>query len=72
MSRRNTLKLMIDMADIVEDQPCDMLIVCFLSHGKDQGKIISSDGLNIDMETDVLRLGLFELFDFKNISLQEV
>ena len=56
---------MIDMADIVEDQPCDMLIVCFLSHGKDQGKIISSDGLNIDMETDVLRLVLFELFVFQ-------
>ena len=56
---------MIDMADIVEDQPCDMLIVCFLSHGKDQGKIISSGGLNIDMETDVLRLVLFELFVFQ-------
>ena len=56
---------MIDMADIVEDQPCDMLIVCFLSHGKDQGKIISSDGLNIDMETDVLRCGLFYFFVFQ-------
>ena len=55
LTRNATLKLMIDMADAVGSKPCDMLIVCILSHGKDQGKIVSSDGLMIDMETDIFR-----------------
>ena len=55
LTRNATLRLMIDVAEDVGSKPCDMLIVCILSHGKEQGKIVSSDGLTIDMETDIFR-----------------
>lgn len=57
LKRSDTMKILIDFADTVgsKGEPCDMLIVCVLSHGKAQGKIVASDCLDIDIEQDILR-----------------
>ena len=56
MKRIETLRLMIDLAESLGNVPCDMLVVCILSHGTDQGKFLSSDCCKIDTEVDVFRL----------------
>ena len=47
--------MLIDLADSFLSQPCDMLIICILSHGEEQGKIVTSDGYFMDAEADVFR-----------------
>ena len=59
MKRIETLRLMIDLAESLGNVPCDMLVVCILSHGTDQGKFLSSDCCKIDTEVDVFRLRSF-------------
>jgi len=55
MRRTATLMMLIDLADSFLSQPCDMLIICILSHGEEQGKIVTSDGYFMDAEADVFR-----------------
>jgi len=57
LRRSETMRILIDFADTVgnKENPCDMLIVCVLSHGKAQSKIVASDCFDIDIEQDILR-----------------
>ena len=55
MRRNEMFKQLIDFADFSTDKAGDMMAVCILSHGLEHGKIVSADGLSIDIEQDVLR-----------------
>ena len=49
--------MLLDFSETARRCPGDMLVVCILSHGKEHGKIVSSDCFDIDTEVDILRLG---------------
>jgi hypothetical protein len=55
MKRNETLKKLIEFSDIAGDKSGDMMVVCILSHGLQNGKIVTADGFVIDTEMDVLR-----------------
>ena len=55
LKRNETLKTLINFADLTEHEKADMVVVCILSHGENNNRIVSADGLRIDTETDVLR-----------------
>lgn len=55
MTRNATIRKMIDFPEKEEHKAADMVIVCVLSHGMEHGKVAASDGLPIDIETDILR-----------------
>ena len=55
MRRNATLKKLIEFSELAGRNEADMMIVCILSHGLENGKIVTSDGFKIDTETDVLR-----------------
>ena len=56
MKRTDMMRLLIDFSKSLNNDPGDMLIVAILSHGKEHGKIVTSDCLYIDEESDILRL----------------
>jgi len=55
MKRKETLRKLIDFSDLTDRNEVDMMIVCILSHGLENGKIVTSDGFKIDTDSDVLR-----------------
>ena len=55
MKRNATLKKLIEFSELAGRNEADMMIVCILSHGLENNKIVTSDGFKIDTETDVLR-----------------
>jgi len=55
MKRTDMMRLLIDFSESLNNDPGDMLIVAILSHGKEHGKIVTSDCLYIDEESDILR-----------------
>ena len=56
MKRIDMMRLLIDFSESLNNDPGDMLIVAILSHGKEHGKIVTSDCHYIDEESDILRL----------------
>merc|ERR1711915_983247 len=55
LNRKETVRALEDFADVEENKMIDMMILCILSHGKENGKIVTTDGIMIDTEVDVLR-----------------
>ena len=55
MKRIDMMRLLIDFGESLNNDPGDMLIVAILSHGKEHGKIVTSDCHYIDEESDILR-----------------
>ena len=55
MKRIDMMRLLIDFSESLHQDPGDMLIVAILSHGKEHGKIVTSDCHYIDEESDILR-----------------
>jgi len=55
LRRRETLRKLDEIQEMAGVKRASMMVVCILSHGRDQGKIISTDGQSIDIEIDVLR-----------------
>jgi len=55
LTRNENVKALINFSDLKEHEKSDMVIVCILSHGEENNKIVSADGLRIDTELDVLR-----------------
>ena len=55
MKRIDMMRLLIDFSESLNNDPGDMLIVAILSHGKEHGKIVTSDCHYIDEESDILR-----------------
>jgi len=55
LKRRETLRKLDEISELAGTKKASMMVVCILSHGRDQGKIISTDGQSIDIEIDVLR-----------------
>jgi len=55
LRRRETLRKLDEIQEMAGEKTASMMVVCILSHGRDQGKIISTDGQSIDIEIDVLR-----------------
>merc|ERR1711892_825955 len=55
LTRRETLRKLDEIFEVAGSKAANMMAVCILSHGREQGKIISTDGLHIDTEIDVLR-----------------
>ena len=43
------------VSDSINQDSGDMLVVAILSHGKEHGKIVTSDCYFIDEESDILR-----------------
>ena len=56
LRRVDMLRVLMDFCESLDQDPGDMLIVAILSHGKENGKIVTSDCHYIDLETDILRL----------------
>ena len=55
LSRNATLKYLIDFSSHKAHASADMMVFCMATHGVEGGKLISSDCLEIDVETDILR-----------------
>ena len=61
MTRNATLKKLIEFSEIAGSNESEMMVVCMLSHGMESDKIISADGFEIDIETDVLRQYIYDV-----------
>eukprot|EP00092_Neocalanus_flemingeri_P007155 GFUD01007730.1.p1 GENE.GFUD01007730.1~~GFUD01007730.1.p1 ORF type:complete len:382 (+),score=76.81 GFUD01007730.1:41-1186(+) len=55
MKRNETFKKLIDFSEMKDHIDADMAVICISSHGSENGKVISADCLEIDLETDILR-----------------
>ena len=55
MDRIQITKKMIEFSETAGSKAVDMMLVFILSYGGENGTIISSDGYEVDIETDVLR-----------------
>ena len=55
MKRIDMQRLLLDFCESLNHEPGDMLIVAILSHGKEHGKIVTSDCHYIDEESEILR-----------------
>ena len=62
LKRNETFKKLIDFSEKESHTSADMAAICISSHGSMNGKVISADCLEIDLENDILRYPLYYLF----------
>ena len=55
LKRNETFKKLIDFSEKESHISAEMAIICVSSHGSLNGKVISADSLEIDLENDILR-----------------
>ena len=55
LKRNETFKKLIDFSELDSHHSADMAAICISSHGSENGKVISADCLEIDLENDILR-----------------
>ena len=55
LKRNETFKKLIDFSELEAHTEADMAVICISSHGSVDGKVISADCLEIDLENDILR-----------------
>ena len=55
LKRNDTFKKLIDFSEKQSHIESDMAAICISSHGSVNGKVISADCLEIDLENDILR-----------------
>ena len=55
LKRNDTFKKLIDFSEMKDHTQADMAVICISSHGSENGKVISADCMEIDLENDILR-----------------
>ena len=54
LNKTNFLKKILDFVDELENNAVDVCFVCIMSHGADDGKIVTADSKMINVEADIL------------------
>ena len=71
MERNETIKFLIDFSSNTAHENADMMIFCMATHGPDRSKLMSSDCLELDIETDILRLAKKSFINHINSTFAE-
>ena len=54
LNKTNFLKKILDFVDELENNAVDVCLVCIMSHGADDGKIVTADSKMVNIEADIL------------------